>query len=82
MVLAKECLKPCVKGVLKFQFFNLNLSSKFPASVRVKMSKYPYMDMCENSINCIFFQSYQYYYFKLPRLLLNTKNGLKCAKTE
>ena len=35
-----------VNGALKFQFSLLNLSSKFPAGVRVRMSKYPYMDIC------------------------------------
>ena len=29
----------------KTHFF-LNLSCKFPADVRVRTSKYPYMDMC------------------------------------
>ena len=33
------------KLCLKFKFFFLNLTSKFPASVRVRTSKYPYMDM-------------------------------------
>ena len=42
----KKLLKPCVNGVLKFQFFFLNLSSKFPDGVRVRTSKYPYMDIC------------------------------------
>ena len=36
-----------VNGVLKFHFFFLNLSSKFPARVRVRMSKYPYVDVSE-----------------------------------
>jgi hypothetical protein len=37
-----------LKNVSKqFQFFFLNLSSKFPAGVRVRMSKYLYMDMCD-----------------------------------
>ena len=43
--LAQKCLKPFVNAVLKFQFFFLNLFSKFPAGVRVRTSKYPYMDM-------------------------------------
>jgi hypothetical protein len=46
-VLAQKCLKPCVNGVLKFQFFFLNLSSKFLAGVGVRTSKYPYMDICD-----------------------------------
>ena len=46
-VLAEKCLNPCVNGVLKFKFFFLNLSSKVLAGVRVRMSKYPYMDICE-----------------------------------
>ena len=37
----------CVNGVLKFQFFFLILSSKFPAGVKVRTSKYPCMDICE-----------------------------------
>ena len=41
-VLDQKFPKPCVNGVLKFQFFFLNLSSKFPADVRVRKSKYPY----------------------------------------
>ena len=45
-VLAQKCLKPCVNGVLKFQFFFLNLSSKVLTGVGVRMSKYPYMDIC------------------------------------
>ena len=45
-ILARKCLKPCVNGVLKFQFFFLNLSSKVLAGVRVRTSKYPYMDIC------------------------------------
>ena len=32
-VFAQKCLKPCVNGVLKFQFFFLNLSSKVLAGV-------------------------------------------------
>ena len=43
---AQKCLKACVNCVLKFQVFFLNLSSKFPGSVRVRTSKYPYMDIC------------------------------------
>ena len=50
--LPQKCLKPCVNGVLKFQFFFLNLSSKLPAGVRVRMSKYPYMDICGSSRGC------------------------------
>ena len=46
-VLAQKCLKPCVNGVLKFQFFFLNLSSKVLAGVGVRTSKYPYMDICD-----------------------------------
>ena len=45
-VLAQKCLKPCVNGVLKFKFFFLNLSSNLLAGVTVRMSKYPYMDIC------------------------------------
>ena len=30
-------------------FFSLNLSCKFPAGVRVSMSKYPYMDICDRA---------------------------------
>ena len=44
--LVQKCLKPFVNGVLKFQFFFLNLSSKIPAGVRVRLSKYPYVDIC------------------------------------
>ena len=43
-VFAQKCLKPCVNGVLKFKFFFLNLSS-FLAGVRVRTSKYIYMDI-------------------------------------
>ena len=39
-VIAQKCLKPCVNDVLKFQFFFLNLYSKFPAGVGVRKSKY------------------------------------------
>ena len=46
-VLAQTCLKPCLNGVLKFHFFFLNLSSKFPAGVRIRKLKYPYMDICD-----------------------------------
>ena len=46
-VLAQKCLKPCVNGVLKFQFFFLNLSSIVLAGVGVRTSKYPYMDICD-----------------------------------
>ena len=45
-VLAQKGLKPCINGVLKFQFFFLNLSSKVLAGVIVRTSKYPYMDIC------------------------------------
>ena len=45
-VLAQKCIEPCVKGVLKFKFFFLNLSSKVLAGVWVRTSKYPYMDIC------------------------------------
>ena len=34
------------QGILKFQFFFLNLSNEFPAGDRVRTSKYPYMDIC------------------------------------
>ena len=44
-VLAQKCRKPCVNGVLKFQFFFLNLSSKVLAGVGVRTLKYPYMDI-------------------------------------
>ena len=47
--LAQKCLKPFVNGVLKFQFFFLNISSKVLAGVIVRTSKYPYMDICEFS---------------------------------
>ena len=43
-ILAQKCLKPCANDVLKFKFFFLNLSSKVSAGVRVRMSKYPYLD--------------------------------------
>ena len=46
-VLAQKSLKPCANGVFKFQFFFLDLSSKVLAGVGVRMSKYPYMDICE-----------------------------------
>ena len=46
-VLAQKCVKPCVNGVLKIQFFFHNLSSKIPAAVRVRTSKYPYIDICD-----------------------------------
>ena len=39
--LAQKFLKPCVNDILKFQFVFLNLSSKFPAGVRVRTSEYP-----------------------------------------
>ena len=52
-VLAQKFLKPCVNGVLKFQFFFLNLSSKFLAGVRVGTSIYPYMDICEMNPKCL-----------------------------
>ena len=45
-VLAQKCLRTWVNGVLKFQFFFLNLSSKVLAGVGVRTSKYPYMDIC------------------------------------
>ena len=45
-VLAQKCLKPCAKGVFKFQSFFLNLSSKVLAGVWERTSKYPYMDIC------------------------------------
>ena len=32
-VIAQKCLKPCVNGILKFQFFFLNLSNKVLAGV-------------------------------------------------
>ena len=47
-VLAQKYLKSCVNGVLKFQFFFLNLSSKVLAGVIVRTSKYPYMDICDD----------------------------------
>ena len=59
-VLAQKCLKLCVNGVLKFQFFFINLSSKFLPGVRVRMSEYPSMDICvddkiyENINICVF----------------------------
>ena len=46
-VLAQKCLKPCVMSVLKLQFVFLNPSSKIPAGVRERTSKYPYMDICD-----------------------------------
>ena len=46
LVKAQKCLRPCVNGVLKFQFFSPNLSSKVLAGVLVITSKYPYMDIC------------------------------------
>ena len=49
-VLAQKCLKPWVNGVLKFQFFFLNLSSKVLAGFGVRTSKYPYMDICEMAL--------------------------------
>ena len=52
-VLAQKCLKPCVNGILKFQFFFLNLSSKVLAGVIVRTSKYPYMDICVKAIKTI-----------------------------
>ena len=45
-VSAQKCRKPCVNGVLKIQFFFLNLSSKVLAGVGVRTSKYTYMDIC------------------------------------
>ena len=51
LVLAQKCLKLCVNGVLKFQFFFLNLSSKVLAGVGVRTSKYPYMDICEFKVS-------------------------------
>ena len=38
-VLAQKCLKLCANGVLKFQFFFLNVSSKVLAGVGVRTSK-------------------------------------------
>ena len=49
-VLAQKCLKSCVNGIFKFQFFFLNLSSKVLAGVRVRTSKYPYMDIREMTL--------------------------------
>ena len=49
-ILAQKCLKLCANGILKFQFFFLNLSSKVLAGVEVRTSKYPYMDICEFNI--------------------------------
>ena len=46
MLLAQKCLKTCVNFVLKFHLFFLNLPSKVAAGVRVRTSKYPYMDIC------------------------------------
>ena len=46
-VLAQKCRKPCVNGVLKFQFFFLYLSIKVLAGVGVRTSKYPYMNICD-----------------------------------
>ena len=55
MVLAQKCLQPCVNGVLKFQFFFLNLSSKVLAGVIVRTSKYPYMDICvQNALGGVY----------------------------
>ena len=48
--LAQKCPKPYVNGILKFNFFFFNLSSKFPAGVRVRKSKYPYIDICGGDI--------------------------------
>ena len=45
-VLPQKCLKPWVNGVLKFQIFFLNLSSKVLGGFGVRTSKYPYMDIC------------------------------------
>ena len=55
------------KWHLKFQFVSLNLSSKFPAGVRVRTPKNPYMDMCvligvrhfkESTLNVLHFTLY------------------------
>ena len=43
-IFAQKILKPCANDVLKFKFFFLNLSSKVSAGVRVRMSKFPYMN--------------------------------------
>ena len=52
-VLAQKCLKPCVNGVIKFQFFFLTLYSKVLAGVWVRASKYPYMDICVHPLTYI-----------------------------
>ena len=58
-VLAQKCLEPCLNGVLKFQFFFLNLSSKVLAGVIVRTTKYPNMDICEGGI----YNTYQWFFF-------------------
>ena len=52
-VLTQKCLKPCENGVLKFQFFFLNLSSKVLAGVGVRTSKYLYMDICATTLQLV-----------------------------
>ena len=49
----QKFLKPCVNGVLKFQFFFLHLSSKVLAGVGVRTLKYPYMDICDSVFRAI-----------------------------
>ena len=46
---AQKCLNTCVYFVIKLKLFFLYLSSKIPAGVIVRMSKYPYMDICAPS---------------------------------
>ena len=48
LVLAQKCLKPCLNSVLKLRLFFLNLSNKIPAGVKVRTSKYCYMEIFEN----------------------------------
>ena len=66
-VYAPECLKTCVNCVF-FQLFFLNLSSKVPAGVRVRTSKYPYNGylwrLVRSFQKCILFQAKHLMYYK------------------
>ena len=67
-VLAQKCLKPYVNGVLKFQFFFLNLSTKVLAGVGVRTSKYPYMDLCVTCLSTLNVQLFHDNYILLAAI--------------
>ena len=52
---AQKCLKICVYCILKFHLFILNLYSKVPAGVGVRLSKYRYMDIRADFLKVFFF---------------------------